>query len=121
MTKESGNITQTVRFVAMNRGVVIPKRSLQAIGPNAVELAEPFTDMSIERRIRPFLRTTLDNHVDQFNLLTLLKLNLQQFVNSFFVYQGIHNRQIYRPTKIHQICFSAIFNALLGFSNFLVV
>lgn len=73
MAKESGNITQTVRFVAMNRGVVIPKRSLQAIGPNAVELAKPFTDVSIERRIRPFLRTTLDNHVDQFNLQRLIK------------------------------------------------
>jgi len=68
VAKEPRDVTQTIRFVTMNCVVIRLKSSLEALIPNAVELAETFTDETIERRVRTLLGTTLDNHVDQFDL-----------------------------------------------------
>ena len=88
----------------MDRRIVFVKCFFKGVSPDSVEFAEPFANKSIERRVRPFLGTTLNDHVDELNLdrkfsfsstkqkakkitnfLTLLQLNFEQFVNSFFV------------------------------------
>lgn len=114
----------------MNRLVIRLESSLIAFVPYAIELAETFADETIEGRVGTLLGTTLDNHVDQFNLacsvsirkeqcigmsylLTLLQLNFQQLVDGFLVVEGIHDGQIYHPAQINEIRFSKVFNTLL--------
>ena len=57
----------------MNGLVVLAERLLEAVEPHAVQPAEPFTDETVESGIRPFLRATLDDHLDQFNLTRSLQ------------------------------------------------
>jgi hypothetical protein len=52
----------------MNCVLIRFESSLKGLGPNAVELAKTFTDQAMEGRERTFVGTTLDKHVDQFNL-----------------------------------------------------
>ena len=51
----------------MDRRIVFVKRCFKGICPDSVEFAELFTNKSIKRRVRPFLRT-LDDRVDELNL-----------------------------------------------------
>jgi hypothetical protein len=68
VSKQSTDVSQLVGFVSMDRFVIVSKRLLERIGPHAVELAESLSDQSVELGVRSFLRTTLDDHVTQFNL-----------------------------------------------------
>ena len=52
----------------MNGGIVIFESRFKALIPDAVEFAETFADEAIERRVRSFLRATLDKHVDELDL-----------------------------------------------------
>ena len=93
-----------IGFISMDSRIVFVKCLFKGVRPEPVEFAEPFANKSIKHRVRPFLRTTLDDHVDELNLermisfsstkqkakkvtyfLTLLQLNFEQLVNSFFV------------------------------------
>jgi hypothetical protein len=67
------------------------------------------------------LRTTLDDHVDQFNLFALLELNFKQLVDGFLGVEGIHDGQIDHPAQINEVRFGTVFNTLLLGNSFLVV
>jgi hypothetical protein len=114
----------------MNRVKIHLKSPLVAFVPYAIELAETFADKTIKIRVRMFLGTTFDNHVDQFNLrcsvsnckerripkpylFALLQLNFQQLVGSFLVVEGIHDGQIYHPAQINEVRFRTILNTFL--------
>ena len=68
MPKETGNIAQSVRFVSVNRVVVVTKRLFDTFHPNTIEFTETFANKPIKVGVGPFLRTTFDNHVHEFNL-----------------------------------------------------
>ena len=69
MAEETRNVTKAIGFVTVNRFVVLSEGLFEAIGPDTIQFAETFTDESIELGVRSLLRTTLDNHLDQFNLI----------------------------------------------------
>ena len=48
MTKEAGDITETVGFVAMDGVVVVGERLLEALVPDAVQLAEALSNETVE-------------------------------------------------------------------------
>jgi hypothetical protein len=48
--------------------VVFCKGFLEAVGPNAIQLAEALADEAVEIRVGSFLRATLNNHVAQLDL-----------------------------------------------------
>ena len=52
----------------MDGSIVVIEGLFAGVGPYAVELAESFADEAVEVRIRTFLRTTFDDHVDELNL-----------------------------------------------------
>ena len=63
MAEESSNVTKTVGFVSVNGEVVVLESLFKRFVPDPVEFAETFSDETIERRIRPLLGATFDNHV----------------------------------------------------------
>ena len=94
-----------------------------------IELAETFTDKTIEIRMRTILGMTSENHVDQLKLkgsvrndkekskanpflFALLRLNSQQLVESFLTIEGIHDGQIDHPAQINEIRLRTVFNTL---------
>jgi len=89
------------------------KGLFKGLAPYPVELAEPFTDQTIESRIRALLRTTLHDHVAQFDFLAFLDIDLHQLVNGFFVAQSVHNCKINSPAQVDKICFGHVLNAWL--------
>jgi predicted aconitase len=68
MAEKSCNVSQAVDFVAVNSAVVVGKSIFKRFCPNTVEFAESLANETVKVRIRSFLRTTLDDHVDHFNL-----------------------------------------------------
>lgn len=55
----------------MDRVVILLERLLELFRPDSVELTESFSDQAVELRVRPFLRTTLDDHITHLNLAIL--------------------------------------------------
>lgn len=51
MPKEPRDISQTVGFVTKNDGELVSRRSFEAVGPDAVELAEALADETEERGV----------------------------------------------------------------------
>lgn len=70
MTEKAGNVSEAVGFVSVNGGVVHSECTFETFIPDSIEFAEPFTNETIEGRVRTFLRTTLDDHLGQFDLRT---------------------------------------------------
>ena len=68
MPKEPCNVSKAIGFVAVNSVVVGVESLFKGVGPDAIKSAKALSDQAIERRIRALLGTTLDNHVDEFNL-----------------------------------------------------
>ena len=68
VAKETGNIAQSVRFVAMYCLVVGSKSRLEQVAPETVDLGEPLPDQAVELGVGAFLRTALNNHGRQFRL-----------------------------------------------------
>jgi hypothetical protein len=68
MSEEPSNVAKSVSFVAMDSCVVCCKCLFETFCPHAIEFAETFADEAVECRVRPLLRTTLDDHVDHFDL-----------------------------------------------------
>lgn len=68
MSEESSDITQFVGFVPMDGVVVFRKRLLEVVTPNPTDLAESFTDETVELRVRTLLRTTFNDHVTELDL-----------------------------------------------------
>lgn len=70
MPEESCNVPQSIRLVPVDRIVIVPETLLEGLRPLAVKLAEPLTHVAVELAVGAFLRTTLDDHVAQLNILT---------------------------------------------------
>jgi hypothetical protein len=68
MPEKTCNVAQAVGFVSMDGGIVVVEGLFAGVGPYAVELAESLADEAVEVRIGTFLRTTFDDHVNQFDL-----------------------------------------------------
>lgn len=51
MAKEASNVTQPIRFVAMNSLVVLGECGLEEITPETVELRKSLSDQTIELRV----------------------------------------------------------------------
>jgi hypothetical protein len=66
--EKAPDIAQLVGLVPVDRVVVFAKGFLETIGPDTIQLAEPFTDQAVKVGVGAFLRATLDNHVAQLNL-----------------------------------------------------
>jgi hypothetical protein len=89
MSKETSNIPQSISFVSVYRVVIILKRGFEAIKPYAIQFAESLADKPIKIRVRSFLRTTFNNHLDKFDLdlreRTIdLKTTVVKYLLSFF-------------------------------------
>lgn len=76
VSKETRNVTKTVRLVAMDRVVVIVECFLKALIPHSIKFAEALTDQAIEYRIRALLRAALDQHIDELDLGMLVSANI---------------------------------------------
>jgi hypothetical protein len=48
VSKEAGNVAQTVGLVAMDGRIIVPECCLETIRPDAIKLTKSFTDESIE-------------------------------------------------------------------------
>jgi hypothetical protein len=68
VAKEARNVAQPVRLVAVDRRVVVDEALLVRVGPDLVDLAEPFAHQAVELAKGPLLRATLDDHVAQLGL-----------------------------------------------------
>ena len=66
-----------IGFISMDNRIVFVKCLFKGVRPEPVEFAEPFANKSIKRRVRPFLRTTLDDHEKKGrkSISNLLKLS----------------------------------------------
>lgn len=121
----------------MDRVVVVAKRLLETFHPDSIEFTETFTNKPVEGGVRPFLRTTLDDHVYEFNLeneavgwrsdpeidnpptylFALLELDFEQFMDRFLVVQGIHDSEVDRSSQIHQVGLGAILDIHFFFNG----
>lgn len=68
----------------MNRLIVLGKRLLEQVGPEAIQLGEPLADQAVELGIRPLLRAALNHHGWQLRLSAGWKIDLHQLVAAFF-------------------------------------
>lgn len=84
MTKEASNVAEAVRLVPVNRLVVLGKRLLEQVSPEAVQLGKPLADEAVELGIRPLLRAALNHHGRQLGLPAGWKIDLHQLVAAFF-------------------------------------
>ncbi len=53
-------------------------------------------------------------------LFAFFELNLEKFMNGFFVVQGIHDREVDDTTQVREICRRAVLNAFLFLDNYKV-
>lgn len=121
MTEKPSYIPKSVGLVSMNGGVVKPEGALETIVPDSVELAESFADETIKGGVRSLLRAALYDHFAELYLFAFFELNLEKFMNGFFVVQGIHDREVDDTTQVREICRRAVLNAFLFLDNFFFV
>lgn len=98
VSKETRDVTEPVRLISMNGVVIAAEGLFDRLHPNTIEPTKPFPDEAVKCRVRTLLRTTLDNHVDEFDLLSFLELNLQKLVDRFFVVESVHNSEVYHSS-----------------------
>lgn len=108
MAKEFGNDSKAVRFISMNRLVIVSKCLLEAIVPDPIQLAKSFADQAIVARIGPLLRRTLYDHVTKLNLFSLLQFDFQQFMHCFFIAESILQGQIDDSSQIDEVGFCLV-------------
>lgn len=94
MPKKARNVAQAIRLVSMDGVEVGRKRFLKGFTPHPVEFAEPFSNKTVETGVGTLLRTTLDDHVAEFDLLAFLNVDLHQLVHCFLVTQSVHDREV---------------------------
>lgn len=70
VAEEPSNVAQSIRLIPMDCVVVFGKSSFIQVGPQTVNLGEPFTNQSVELGVRTLLRATLDDHGWEFVLET---------------------------------------------------
>ena len=68
MSEEASDVTEPVCLVSMDCVEVGGVRLFEVFTPDTIELAESFANQAVERRIRAFLRATLDDHLAELNL-----------------------------------------------------
>lgn len=64
--------------------VIVHETLLEVLGPESIELAEPFRNKPVKSIVGPLLRTTLNNHVAQFPFLSRRQIDFEQFVRALF-------------------------------------
>lgn len=115
VAEEPRDVAQSIGLIPMDCVVVFGKSSLEQVGPQTVDLREPFANEPIELRVRSLLRATLDNHGRQFVLETSRQGYFHQLVTAFFKVDTRHDRQIDRSSQIDQVCVALVFDVHLLF------
>jgi len=103
MTEEASDISESVRFVAVDSIVVFHKRGFKLIDPKTVQLRETFSDESVELGVGSFLRATFYDHRWQFRFLTCGEVDLHEFMTALLKVNAWHNGEVDCPAKINQI------------------
>jgi hypothetical protein len=62
MAEEAGNIAKPICFVAVDGIVVFGEGRFEKIRPQPIELRKALPNKTVELRVGPFLRTTLNHH-----------------------------------------------------------
>lgn len=62
MTEKASDVSESVRFISVDRIVVFCEGLLEEVGPESVDLSKPLTDETVELRVGLFLRATLNDH-----------------------------------------------------------
>jgi len=57
----------------MNGVIIVSERRLETFSPDTVAFAESLANYAIDIKVRVFLRTTFDDHVDQLDLISSVK------------------------------------------------
>lgn len=70
MSKEFGNVTESVGFVSVDRIVVCAEGFFEEFGPETVELCETLTDQAVEFAVCALLGAALDDHGAELQLLS---------------------------------------------------
>lgn len=62
VAEEAGNVAKPIRLVPMDRVIVLGECSLKQVRPETIYLGKPFSNQSVELRVRALLRATLNDH-----------------------------------------------------------
>ena len=62
VSEETSNVSETIGFVSMDSFVVIHKRLLKQLCPEAVDFCEALSDKTVKLGVCAFLGTTFNNH-----------------------------------------------------------
>ena len=73
MPEEACDVSEAIGLISVNCSVIVAERLLEAIVPDTIEFAEPFTDETIESRVGALLRATLDDHVAKLDLCEFMR------------------------------------------------
>lgn len=84
VSEEGGDVAQPVGLVAVDRVVVFGKGGLEQVRPETVDLGKSLSDQTVELRVCPFLRATLDDHRRQLRLQAGRQGDFHQLVAAFF-------------------------------------
>ena len=68
VTEEATDVSKSVGLVSMDGVVVVGEGLFEGVAPDSIDLAESFSDETVEGGVRPFLGATLDDHVTELDL-----------------------------------------------------
>jgi hypothetical protein len=108
MSKELGDDAKTVRFVPMDRLVVLGEHVLKQILPQSVELAKALSNETKEFVVCAFLTAAFDDHGRELFFLATWQIDPHQFVTCFLELTRRHDREVDRSPKIDEICVGLI-------------
>lgn len=82
VAEEASNVAQSIGLVSMDGVVVSCEAARKRFRPLAMELAEALAHVAIELAVGSLLRTALDDHVAQLDILTFGDVELQKLVDT---------------------------------------
>jgi hypothetical protein len=96
--------SQAVRFVPMDRLVILGEHVLKQVLPEAIELAKSLSNETEKLVVCAFLTAAFDDHGRQLIFLASRQVDPHELVTRFLELSGRHDCQVDGPSKVNQIC-----------------
>lgn len=110
MSEQTGDVSESICFVSVNRVVVVCEGVFEQICPKSVQFGETLAYETEELRICLFLGTAFHNHRWQLRFLACRQLHLHQLVAGFFKVQARHDCKVNCSSQIDQVGVCLVFD-----------
>ena len=108
MREEFCNISQFICFQSMNGIVLLRKALHKGILPSILHQTKARPNQPVVPQKGSFLRTTFNQHIDEFRFSTLRDIDSCEFVSTFFKGGTRHYCQVNCSSQMDKVCLGQV-------------